>query len=288
MREKIIAVGGKDPGKLEEPRPFQVECPKQGPPMPIEASLQRDCSEECEQICMDEAAVIGVSLLQNQLRDLCDRSQELCQRALNRSTSFASLVKSWLTESCRDGTDNASIPLDAEVDAQLAILGRDNEELRQLVDELTTSQDDFVAEFAKRCASLRTEYDNYRERAKERPTSVERRDLQGQLNVALEELKAERDRTKERNQGKERTRMVELQMQKARARIRELEGQVVNEEAKSQQLHNNVRSLETQLKQKDQTMEQRMRDMHKAMKSSEGLVTKMEKQRDSFEARLSF
>lgn len=288
LREKIIAVGGKDPGKIEELKSPQVECPKQSTPTPIETSSRHDCADQPEPICMDESVIIGMSLLQNQLRDICDRSQEICQRTLDRSSSVVSLVKFWLTESSRqDEMGNVLIPVDySEVEARQANFTRDNEEMRTQLDDLRTIQKDFVAEFEKRSLSLRSEYDNYRERVKEERPNVDRGDLlQEQLSVALDELKAERDKA---NQRKDRTRMIELQMQKARAKIRELEGHVANEEVKSQQLQNNVKLLETQLKQKDQAMELRVKDMHKAMKSSEGLVAKMEKQRDSFESRLFF
>ncbi|KYQ47435.1 hypothetical protein ALC60_13556 [Trachymyrmex zeteki] len=286
LREKIIAVGGKDPGKIEELRSPQVECPKQSPPTPIDTSSPHDCAEQREPICMDESVIIGMSLLQNQLRDLCERSQEICQRALDKSSSFASLVKFWLTESSRqDEVGNMLIPMNySEVEARQANFTRDNEEIRTQLDDLKMAQKDFVTEFAMRSSSLRSEYDNYCERVKEAQPNVDRGDLlQEQLSVALEELKEERDKA---NQGKDKTRMMELQMQKARAKIRELEGHVANEEVKTQQLQNSLKSLEVQLKQKDQAMELRVKDMHKAMKSSEGLVAKMEKQRDSFESRL--
>lgn len=288
LREKIIAAGGKDPGKIEEPRSPEVECPKQNPPTPIEASSRHDCTQQREPICMDESVVIGVPMLQNQLQNLCDRSQEICQRALDKSSSYASLVKFWLTESSRrDEMGNVLIPVDySEVEAQQVNFTRDNEEMRTQLDGLRMAQKDFVAEFAMRSSSLRSEYDNYRERMKEERPNVDRGDLlQEKLSVALEELKAERDKA---NQGKDKTRMMELQMQKTRVKIRELEGHVANEEVKSQQLQNSVKSLEAQLKQKDQAMELRMRDIQKAMKNSESLMAKMEKQRDSYESRLSF
>jgi len=182
---------------------------------------------------------------------------------------------------------NVLIPVNySEVEARQTNFMQDNEEIRTQLDDLRTIQKDFVTEFAMRSSSLRSEYDNYCERVKEEQPNVDRRELlQEQLNVALEELKAERDKA---NQGKDKTKMMELQMQKARAKIRELEGHVANEEVKTQQLQNNLKSLEVQLKQKDQAMELRVKDMHKAMKSSEGLVAKMEKQRDSYESRLSF
>ncbi|XP_011066214.1 PREDICTED: putative leucine-rich repeat-containing protein DDB_G0290503 [Acromyrmex echinatior] len=286
LREKIIAVGGKDPGKIEELRLPQVECPKQNPPTPIDTSSPHNCTEQREPIYMDESVIIGMLLLQNQLRDLCDHSQEICQRALDKSLSFASLIKFWLTESSRqDEMGNVLIPVNySEVEARQANFVRDNEEIRTQLDDLRTIQKDFVTEFATRSSSLRSEYDNYCERVKEERPNVDRRNLlQEQLNVALEELKAERDKA---NQGKDKTRMMELQMQKARVKIRELEGHVANEEVKTQQLQNSLKSLEVQLKQKDQAMELRVKDMHKAMKSSEGLVAKMEKQRDSFESRM--
>ena len=288
LREKIIAIGGKDPGKIEELKSPQVECLKQNPPMSIDTSSPHDCTEQQEPICMNESVIMGMSLLQNQLRDLCDHSQEICQRALDKSSSFASLIKFWLTESSRqDEMGNVLIPVNySEVEARQTNFMQDNEEIRTQLDDLRTIQKDFVTEFAMRSSSLRSEYDNYCERVKEEQPNVDRRELlQEQLNVALEELKAERDKA---NQGKDKTKMMELQMQKARAKIRELEGHVANEEVKTQQLQNNLKSLEVQLKQKDQAMELRVKDMHKAMKSSEGLVAKMEKQRDSYESRLSF
>lgn len=286
LREKIIATGGKDPGKIKELGPLQVECPKQSPPTPIEPTSSRhDCAEQREPIFMDDSVITGMSLLQNQLQNICDRSQEICQRALDKSSSFASLVKFWLTESSRqDETGNVLVDY-SKVEAQQTNFTRDNEEMRTQLDGLRTAQKDFVAEFAMRSSSLCSEYDNYRGRVKEERNVDRGVLLQEKLSVALEKLKTERDKA---NQGKDRTRMMELQMQKTRARIRELEGHVANEEAKSQQLQNSVKSLEAQLKQKDQAMELRMKDMHKSMKSSEGLVAKVEKQRDSFESRLSF
>lgn len=241
---------------------------------------------------MDESMVIGVTLLQNQLQNLCDRSQELCQLALDKSSSFASFVKSWLTESHQqDEMDNCvdckvSILVDySEAEMQQTILAQSNEELKMQLDQLRTAQNDFIAEYETRSSNLRIEYDNYLGRMKKEQPNVERKDLQEQLSAALQELRTERDKA---SQGKERMRMIELQMQKARTKIRELEGHVANEELKSQQLQNGMKSLEVQLKQKDQTMELRMKDMNKALKSSEDLITKMEKQRNTFESRLSF
>ncbi|XP_011145375.2 uncharacterized protein LOC105186690 [Harpegnathos saltator] len=285
LREKIIAAGGKDPGKIEDPRsPPLVDGPKQKSPMP---PMETDSSHELAEkrlaaISADESAIIGVSLLQNQLQDLCDHSQQLCQRALDKSSSFASLVKSWMTESSRYEVGSVLAPLDAELETQLTILGRDNEDMRTRLNELAAIQKDLVAELARRSSSLSGECDNCRGRADE-PPSGDRRDLREQLSAALEELRTERDKA---NHGKDKARMMELQMQRARTKIRELEGHVVNEEVKLQQLQNSVKSLEAQLRQKDQAMEQRIKDMHKAMKSSENLVSKIEKQRDTLETRM--
>ncbi|XP_011346726.2 myosin-16 isoform X1 [Ooceraea biroi] len=286
LRERIISVGGKDPGKLEGPRPLQPDSSKQNPLTSVDEN-PRDSAEQHSLICMDESVVIGVSTLQNQLQDLCDRSQELCRSALDEITSLVSFVKGRLTELYQQ--DNAeSAPVNSE-QAQLeltvfSLTEQDYEQLKAQLERLKSTQNDFLAEFGKRCSTLRSEYESYRGRVNEPPKRIsDRTDLQQQLDTALDELKVERDRV---NQGRERTRMMEVQMQKMRAKIRELEGHVANEETRSQQLQNTVRSLEAQLRQKDQTMEQRMRDMHKAMKSSEGLVAKMEKQRDSFESRM--
>jgi chromosome segregation ATPase len=287
LREKIISIGGKDPGKLEDPRPLQFNFSKQNPLV----SDEKSPAPPHEPICMDESVVIGVSTLQNQLQDLCDRSQELCRNAVDEITSLVRFVKGRLTELYErqsEADDAESAPPNVQQtqleQAVCSLTDRSYEELKTRLEKLRSTQNDFLAEFAKKCSTLRSEYDNYRNRVNEQPKSGDRTDMQHQLNVALEELKMERDKA---NQGRDRMRMTEIQMQKARVKIRDLESHLANEQTTSQQLQNNIRSLEMQLRQKDQTMEQRMRDMHKAMKSSEDLMAKMEKQRDSFESRLS-
>lgn len=292
LREKIISVGGKDPGKLEEL--FQSHSSKnpQNPLTSIDENPPGSSKRIIhEPICMDESVVMSVSTLQNQLQDLCDRSQELCRNALDEITSLVCFVKSRLMELYRrNKADNAESAVTNSEQAELeltifSLTEQDYEQLRVQLDKLRSTQNDFLAEFERRCSSLRSEYESYRGRVNDRPKiSTDRTDLQKHLDVALNELKVEHDRVL---QGKERARMIETQLQKARAKIREVEGHMANEEARSQQLQNSVKSLEAQLKQKDQTMEHRMRDMHKAMKSSEDLVAKMEKQRDNFESRLS-
>jgi len=289
LREKIISIGGKDPGKLEDPRPLQFNFSKQNPLVLDEKS--REPVPQPEPICMDESVVIGVSTLQNQLQDLCDRSQELCRNAVDEITSLVRFVKGRLTELYERQNEaeeaESVLPNIEQVQLEQAVCSltdRSYEELKTRLEKLRSTQNDFLAEFAKKCSTLRNEYDSYRNRVNERPKTGDRTDMQHQLNLALEELKMERDRA---NQGRDRMRMTEIQMQKARVKIRDLENHLANEQTTSQQLQNNIRALELQLRQKDQTMEQRMRDMHKAMKSSEDLMAKMEKQRDSFESRLS-
>lgn len=280
LRDKIMSGGGKDPGKLEELGQFQIDLVKQS------EENSRDPNDQRERIHIDESVVNGISTLRNPLQNLCDRSQELCRNALDEITSLVCFVKSRLTEVYRQNEENGGENLNQEqLEMEISSLSeQDYEHLKTQLDSLRSAQNEFLAEFEKRCTVLRNEYDNYRHRINEQPKISDRTNMQQQLDVALDELKAERDRA---NQGKERSRITEVQMQKARAKIRDLETQVANEDTKSQQLQNTIRTLEAQLKQKEQAVEQRMRDMHKAMKSSEGLVAKMEKQRDTFESRLS-
>lgn len=109
--------------------------------------------------------------------------------------------------------------------------------------------------------------------------------MQIHLNAAMEELQAEKDKN---NQGKDRLRQTETHLQKARTKIRDLETSMAADKDKIQQLQCNVKSLEGQMKQKDMAIDARLKDMQKTMKNSEDLVSKVEKQRDSFEARFLF
>lgn len=299
LREKIIAIGGKDPGDVEAAglRPLRTESPG-NKPRPSATTSPPTADDNRHPICLDESAVIGVALMETQLRSLFENTREIYQDALDKSLSCTTLLKSWLSsteESSRMGeekhVDGDSTPMYCVLEypklkLQLAILTQGNEEMRTRLDELRAAQSAFVAEFAKRSSCLRNEYDNCRVSKRDRTPSssaiVECMSLQEQLDAALEDLRAERDKA---SQMRENARIVERQLQKVQTKLRDTETYIAEMETTQQQLQNSVRSLQTQLKQRDHMMEMKMKDMHRALRSGESLVMKMEKQRDGFEAR---
>ncbi|XP_015429210.1 PREDICTED: golgin subfamily A member 3-like [Dufourea novaeangliae] len=276
LREKVIACGAKDPGKLDELR-IEVGVTKHVT-TPLEPVTQTE-----PVIKFEEKLVIGRKFLENlekQLQEMPQKSQNFCREIARKQTEFVAFVNSRLktnTEEC-DG-DNAN----AEMTTQLEAHEKENEILQTCLEEMQSAEVKTIAEIMKTAQDMIEEFENDRVKLLESKNVEGQKELQSQLEAVKEELKLERERS---HQSKERMRQADSQLQKARVKIRELEAHVENGDGKIQLLQGNLKSLETQMKQKDMAMELKLKDMQKTMKSSENLVNKVEKQRDSFETRL--
>nr|XP_012144104.1 PREDICTED: myosin heavy chain, clone 203-like [Megachile rotundata] len=269
IREKLISSGSKDPGKLEDVK-VEVGSPKS----PIEAKEQIDNN-------LEKLAIGGEFLrsLENKLHDIPRRSQALCQELLDKQSEFVAFVTSRLINASEVGVDDTNSVLTMQLEAHQ----KECDVLRSRLVEIEEAEANSMAELMKNVRDLVKGYESYRMKLKELKVIENQKELESQLNSTAEELQTEREKS---NQSKERVKDMEAKLLKARAKIRELEAHVANDDAKILQLQTSVKSLETQMKQKDQSMEVRLKEMQKTMKSSKGLVDKVEKQRDTLETRL--
>ncbi|CAK9823619.1 hypothetical protein ANTRET_LOCUS1923 [Anthophora retusa] len=276
LREKVITSGGRDPGKPEDLR-LEVGSPKQIPP-PAEVN-----QNEQAELLVDRLPV-GVELLEtleDTLREIPRKSQDFCREMLEKQSNFVAFATSRLINANEGKTENEQG--NSEVIRQLENHQKDCDMLRLRLHEIEVMDENAITEFAKYMRRLIDEYEHSRAKLKSMNALDVQKDLQIQLEDTLEELQAEREKN---NQSKERFRQMDTQLQRSRTKIKELEARAGNDESKIQQLQSTIKNMEVQTKQKEQTIEMRIKDMQKTMKNSEVLASKMEKQRDSYEARL--
>ncbi|XP_014613959.1 PREDICTED: putative leucine-rich repeat-containing protein DDB_G0290503 [Polistes canadensis] len=252
LREKMILNGAKDPGKLDELKIIEID---------------NNINNEF------------VITLNDKLKEITKGYENYCNDLLKKHSIVDNNIE-YIINECKKDTDNPNTELIMRIDAYR----NDNISLKSQFDEIKTNQLEIINVLMKNIHDFYNEYENSRTRVKELSKTLdEYKDIREKLTIINEELQTEREK---HHLTKERRMQNEGQLQRARAKIRDLENKIINDDGKIQQLQMLNKSLENQIKTKEQIMEQRLKDMQKTIKNSEGLVTKMEKQRDSFEARL--
>lgn len=278
LREKMISMGVKDPGKPEGLK-FEFGTNKQI--APVEPTTLESANTSIEKLPIGKELL---GCLEERLREIPKNLRSICQELLDKQSVFVTFVTSQLIQSTMEGneTDQAN----SEVSMQLEVHQKDYDNIRSRMNEVQELEEKSISELTKNVQNLIDEYEHSRTKIKQLNAAQAQKELQKQLDSKTEELQAEREKN---NQTKDRLRQAETQLQKTRTKVRELESHIANEEKTSaekiQQLQTNVKSLDEKMKQKDLAIESKMKDMQKAMRNSEDLVAKVEKQRDSFEAR---
>lgn len=275
LREKLLA-NGKDPGKPESLK-IEIGAPKQFQFADI--TLHTELSE-----LQLEKLTIGKELLESlgdRLRSIPKKSRKLCQELLEKQSDFVAFVTSHLINASREGSESG--PLNYEVTKQLEAHQKDYDALRSRLNEVDETEEEAIAQLTRSVQHLIDEYERSRVKIMEMNAAEAQKELQLQLQATIEELHAERDKSKE---GKERLRQAESQLQKMRSKVRELETLMTSDKDKIASLQTSMKNLEGQMKQKELAVEAKLKDMQKALKDSADLVQKVEKQRDTYEARL--
>ncbi|XP_043514313.1 kinesin-like protein KIF15 [Frieseomelitta varia] len=272
LRDKLITKGARDPGKVETLK-FEVGS-KHFPP----AEPSYNEAANVEKLSVGKELL---ETLEDRLREIPKKLRDFCQELLEKQTNFVAFVTTHLIE----GSSEANEPdhANSEVIMKLEVHQRENDALRSRIDEMQEIEEKSIAELTRNVKHLIDEYEHSRAKIKELNAAEAQKELQTQLNATMEELQTEKEK---HNQNKDRLRQTESLLQKARTKIREMETQVMNDKEKIQQLQGNMKTMESQMKQKDLAIDTRLKDMQKSMKNNEDLVAKVEKQRDSFEARL--
>ncbi|KAI4495430.1 hypothetical protein M0802_008644 [Mischocyttarus mexicanus] len=288
LREKMILNGGKDPGKLEELKIIELDSSKTPTTYP-QSKNQQQINPNEQKILINNTNMNNncnninsefIITLNNKLKEITKRYEQYCEDVLKKHSFMIISLEKYMDEIFQ----SSNIDTNNETTVSFESYRSDNETLKVRFDEIKSNQLEIIQELMKNTCDFYGEYENCRLRVKELSKTLdELKDNREKLTTLMEELQTERDK---HNLTKERRIQNEGQLQRARTKIRDLENKISNDEVKMQQLQIQNKSLENQMRSKEQSMEQRLKDMQKTIRNSEGLVSKMEKQRDSFEARL--
>ena len=280
IREKVLSLGAKDPGKPEEVGFFTAASTVGKRLDPILAS---GAGEQTQiQIPIPDPVVTNefVISIEENLQAIPYAYLTLCEEALEKRME----ILSWLTDFRQDESGN-EITMNSGLIKQIEVFRSEDQNLIEKLNNTKKVQSELIEDLVKKSGILWAECQAHRIRVRE----VENLDgnqlteLKQQLISQGDELKAERDKA---NHFKERKTILENQLQKVRTRIRDLEGQVNSGESRIHQLQTTVKQLEGQVKQKESSLEQRTREIQKIAKSNENVISKLEKQKENLESRL--
>ncbi|XP_011300410.1 early endosome antigen 1 [Fopius arisanus] len=255
LREKLIAAGGKDPGRIDAIQLLGGQ------------TLHSPGGGEMTFVVDSTVTNEFVSNIQLQLDGTSKNLFDVCQDTL---TKYSKVLHRLM--SSRDQSREADAML------ELKEFEVDHENLVTRLEAARKVEDELRSNVMGKVAILWSEIEACRIRIKHLENAGDDmvNQLRAKLNSEVEKLR----------ELKERKSAVDGQLQKAKLRIKELEGKVEEEETKISQLQGNVKNLEGQLKHKDINGEQRLREVQKLLKNSEATVVKLENQRDSLESRL--
>lgn len=278
LREKVIGLGAKDPGKLEEVGFYlSSEADKL-----FSHSIVSGAGEQPE-IQLPDSIITNefVDTIKSKLQAIPEAYLTLCREALDKRMEIFSWLKQIVL--MRDVDESSKeVELDPAITKQLEEFQNEDSGLRQKLESTKNVQNEMILDLVKESEVLWTNYQLHRNKFEE-VGSISGVELKEKLINITDQLKVERDKAQ---QLKERKTLLEGQLQKSRGKIRELEGQVSNGEKTIQQLQTTVKQLECQVKQKEASLEQRTKEMQKIAKSNETVISNLEKQKENLQSRL--
>ncbi|KAJ8675242.1 hypothetical protein QAD02_011028 [Eretmocerus hayati] len=249
LRERIVAQGGKDPGRLDEIIPIPSWSAR------VRLSLESGSAGNGRGGAGgDERGPLGE--LEDALRDLPEAGAALCREALEKRVQFLD----WLT----DNTIAPNEMFKEELEQKTKIFKEDNADFERRLSAMQQEERAKIDELLKKIHCLWQECQILR-------ADCGRIVADPDNNLKIEELNRELKAEKERTA-------------KARTKIRELEGSISGAETKLKQSQEHAKQLEAQLK---QSAEHKAKELAKCQKSSEAALGKLEKQRESVETRIN-
>ncbi|XP_033217605.1 sodium channel and clathrin linker 1-like isoform X2 [Belonocnema kinseyi] len=279
LREKVIGLGAKDPGKLEEVGLYlSSEADKIYSPSIVSGAGEQPEIQLPDSIVTNEF----VDTIKSKLHAILELYLTLCQEALDKRMEMLCWLKQNVFMRDVDESFN-EINLDSSITKQFEEFQNEDSGFRQKLERTKNAQNEMIVELVKESKVLWTEYQLHRNKLQEVGSTSEV-ELKEKLISITDQLKVERDKAQQIMDQKT---VLEGQMQKIRGKVRELEGKVINGEKTIQQLQTTVKQLESQVKQKEASLQHCTKEMQKIAKSNETVITKLEKQKENLQSRLT-
>lgn len=265
LREKVIASGGKDPGKPDEiglsPCTEKEKLFDSHNIPEIEPQIQ---IPECD---VDNEFMENI---ESNFQSLSEGYIEFCKEILSDRMRMVS----WFIEFDREECDN-----DATLNQQIEIFHNEDKNFAEKLEQTNLQQLEIISNIVQKFQSLWTEVESYRTNCKNikniEHNLMEVEKLKNSLDFEMEKsskLKASKGQ-------------LDVQLVKLKSKIREFETQVSNGEGKISHLQNSLEQLKSQVKQKEALLEQQTKDMQKVSRGHKNVITKMESQKEVLESR---
>lgn len=263
LREKLMADGGTDPGKIEETKIIFDQTNKQ-------SGDQNKCRGSGE-LCFVINSTINeefISKIENELKNYPQDCLIICENVLKKHSEILKWMENF-------GKSNEKFS--KEINQQVDKYTKDMEISNVQLDNGKKLLDEFNMTLVKKIMIMWSEIDALRLRIKH---------LESMSGDTVNELRVKVNAETEKfNQLKEKKATVDNELTKSKARIHALETRIDTDETKMNQLQSQLKNLESQLKQKDVNFEHSTRDLHKSLKHSEETIVNLETQKDNLETR---
>ncbi|XP_063988313.1 ELKS/Rab6-interacting/CAST family member 1-like isoform X2 [Diachasmimorpha longicaudata] len=256
LRKKLIAAGGKDSGKID------------AIPLLCDQSLESRGGGDMTFLVGSTVSKEFISTIQLQLDGATKHLIDVCQDTLIQYSRVLHRLMSPKDPS-----------RDSETMSELKDFEVVRENLVKQLEAIKEDENDFRSSVMSKVSILWSEIEACRIRIKhlEKPVNDVANQLRTKLNSEAEKMR----------ELQEKKSTVNDQLQKAKLRIKELEGKLEESQIKISHIQGIVKNLEAQLKQVGITKERRISELQKSLKNSEATIAKLESQRESLELRRS-
>ncbi|XP_057339311.1 putative leucine-rich repeat-containing protein DDB_G0290503 isoform X1 [Microplitis mediator] len=271
LREKIMAGGGKDPGKIESIKTVAGDFP-----------IKFNDSDNTCRGSGEHAAINSLitkefmTILQNELKDYPKGCLSLCQDVIKKHSELVDWIEK--STSTLNLTENKS-KVDPEFIKQVDDCKNERESFKTRLEMTEKILESSKGELIKKIKVMWEEIENMRSRI---------RDLETMSNEIVNKMRRKSEADGEKfNQLKETKDVADNDLRKTKATVRELEARIQSDQNKIIKFQEYVKSLETQLKQSDKIFENRTRDLNKSFKNSEETIVSLENQLTVLKATLT-
>ncbi|XP_074108016.1 uncharacterized protein LOC141533186 [Cotesia typhae] len=268
LREKIMAIGGKDPGKIESIKSISGD---------FSIKFNENYTNNDNNRGNRERAMINLSInkefastLQNDLEDYPKGCLTLCEDVINKHSE---LIKS---------IDSLNLNEDKKLREfflkQLNDWRTETESFKVSIEITKKSIEESKSEMTNKVKAMWEEIDVSRFKI---------RQLETMSNEVVNKLRKKIEAEAEKfNQLRETKDVTDNDLRKTKAVVQELEARIQSDEIKIIKSQEYVKSLKSQLHQNDKIFDNRTRDLNNSLKNAEETIENLENQRNKLEISL--
>ncbi|CAG5076350.1 Protein of unknown function [Cotesia congregata] len=272
LREKIMAVGGKDPGKIESIKSISGDFS-----VKINENYNNNDNNNNNNNNRGSATINSsinkefASTLLNELEDYPKGCLTLCEDAINKHSELIKSIDNLKLNHNEDKLGEFFLK-------QLDDWKTETESFKVRLEMTKKSIEESKSEMTNKVKAMWEEIDCSRFKIRE---------LETMSNEVVDKLRKKIEAEAEKfNQLKETKDVTDNDLRKTKAVVQELEARIQSDEINIIKSQEYVKSLKSELHQNDKIFENRTRDLNNSLKNAEETIENLENQRSELEASL--